>query len=93
MLFVNNIHMASWVGTARVLAAMKDQWSGTLVFIGQPAEEIVAGAKKMLDAGLYTKFPKPDYALALHADPLHPAGTLGYSEGLRWPTPTPWTFS
>jgi hippurate hydrolase len=74
--------MASWVGTARVLAALKDRWSGTAVFVGQPAEEIVAGARKMLDAGLYTRFPKPDYALALHADPLHPAGSLGYSEGL-----------
>jgi amidohydrolase len=78
----HDIHMASWVGTARVLASMKDKWSGTVVFIGQPAEEIVAGAKKMLDAGLYTKFPKPDYALALHSDPHHPAGSLGYSEGL-----------
>lgn len=78
----HDIHMASWVGTARVLAAMKDKWSGTVVFIGQPAEEIVAGAKQMLDAGLYTKFPKPDYALALHSDPLYPAGTLGYAEGL-----------
>lgn len=78
----HDVHMASWVGTARVLAAMKDQWSGTLVFVGQPAEEIVAGAKKMLDAGLYTKFPKPDYALALHSDPMNVVGTLGYSEGL-----------
>ena len=78
----HDIHMASWVGTARVLAAMKDKWSGTVVFIGQPAEEIVAGAKKMLDAGLYTKFPKPDFALALHSDPQHAAGTLGFSEGL-----------
>ena len=78
----HDIHMSSWVGTARVMAAMKDKWSGTLVFIGQPAEEIVAGARRMLDAGLYTKFPKPDYALALHSDPLHPAGSLGYSEGL-----------
>jgi hippurate hydrolase len=78
----HDVHMASWVGTARVLAAMKDRWSGTLVFIAQPAEEIVAGAKKMLDAGLYTKFPKPDYALALHSDPHQPVGSLGYSEGL-----------
>lgn len=78
----HDIHMASWVGTARVLAATKDKWSGTLVMVAQPAEEIVAGAKKMLDDGLYTRFPKPDYALALHSDPLHPAGTLGYSEGL-----------
>jgi hippurate hydrolase len=78
----HDIHMTSWVGTARVLASMKDKWSGTLVLIAQPAEEIIAGAKKMLEAGLYTKFPKPDFALALHSDPLHPAGTLGYSEGL-----------
>jgi len=78
----HDIHMASWVGTARVLAAMKDKWSGTVVFIGQPAEEVVAGAKQMLDAGLYTKFPKPDYALALHSDPQQVAGTLGFSEGL-----------
>ncbi len=78
----HDIHMTSWVGTARVLASMKDKWSGTLVLIAQPAEEIIAGAKKMLEAGLYTKFPKPDFALALHADPLFPAGTLAYSEGL-----------
>jgi hippurate hydrolase len=78
----HDIHMANWVGTARVLSALKDRWSGTVVFIGQPAEEIVAGAKKMLDAGLYTKFPKPDYALALHSDPHVPAGMLAYSEGL-----------
>ena len=78
----HDIHMASWVGTARVLAALKDRWSGTVVFVGQPAEEIVAGARQMLDAGLYKKFPKPDYALALHSDPQFPAGTLGFSEGL-----------
>ena len=78
----HDIHMASWVGTARVLAATKDKWSGTVVFVAQPAEEIVAGARQMLGAGLYAKFPKPDYALALHSDPLHPAGTVGFSEGL-----------
>ncbi|VTR93705.1 peptidase m20 : Amidohydrolase OS=Haliscomenobacter hydrossis (strain ATCC 27775 / DSM 1100 / LMG 10767 / O) GN=Halhy_1186 PE=4 SV=1: Peptidase_M20: M20_dimer [Gemmata massiliana] len=78
----HDVHMTSWTGTARVLASMKDHWSGTVVFVAQPAEEIVAGAKQMLDAGLYTKFPKPDYALALHSDPLQPAGSLGYSEGL-----------
>src|SRR5262245_2353175 len=78
----HDIHMTCWVGTARVLAAMKDKWSGTVVFIAQPAEEIVAGARMMLDDGLYKKFPKPDFALALHSDPHHPAGSLGYSEGL-----------
>ena len=78
----HDVHMASWVGTARVLASMKDRWSGTVVFVAQPAEEIVAGAKLMLDAGLYKKFPKPDYALALHSDPLQPAGTVSFAEGL-----------
>jgi hippurate hydrolase len=61
---------------------MKDQWSGTVVFIAQPAEEIVAGARMMLDDGLYKRFPKPDYALALHSDPLAPAGTISFTEGL-----------
>ncbi|HUR53874.1 MAG TPA: amidohydrolase [Gemmataceae bacterium] len=78
----HDIHMSCWVGTGRVLAATKDSWSGTLVMIAQPAEEIVAGAKAMLADGLYKRFPKPDFALALHADPLTPAGTLGYTEGL-----------
>jgi hippurate hydrolase len=78
----HDIHMACFVGSARVLAALKDSWSGTLVFVAQPAEEIVAGARAMLDDGLYARFPKPDYALALHADPLTPAGVVGYTEGL-----------
>jgi hippurate hydrolase len=78
----HDIHMACWVGTARVLAATKDTWSGTVVLIAQPAEEIVAGARMMLDDGLYKRFPKPDYALALHADPLNPAGVVTYTEGL-----------
>jgi hippurate hydrolase len=78
----HDIHMSSAVGTARVMAALKDRWAGTLVVVCQPAEEIVAGAKAMLDDGLYKRFPKPDFALALHADPLTPAGTLGYTEGL-----------
>jgi hippurate hydrolase len=78
----HDVHMTCWVGTARVLASMKDKWSGTVVFIGQPAEEMVAGARAMLDDGLYKRFPKPDYALALHADPLQPAGVVSYAEGL-----------
>ena len=56
----HDIHMASWVGTAKTLLGLKDQWRGTLMFIAQPAEEIVAGAKAMLAAGLFTRFPKPD---------------------------------
>lgn len=78
----HDIHMTTWVGTARALAASKDKWSGTLVFIAQPAEELGAGAKLMLDDGLYTRFPKPDFALALHADPLLEYGSVSYSEGL-----------
>ena len=62
----HDIHMAWWVGTAEALLAMKDQWHGTLMFIGQPAEERVAGAKAMLDDGLFTRFPKPDYGFAAH---------------------------
>jgi hippurate hydrolase len=78
----HDIHMSCLIGTARTLVAHKDKWSGTLVFIGQPAEEVVAGAKAMLDDGLYKKFPKPDYALALHSDPLKPVGVIGYTDGL-----------
>lgn len=78
----HDIHMTCWVGTARMLAALKDRWSGTLVLIAQPAEEIVAGARMMLDDGLYRRFPKPDVCLALHSDPHQPAGVVSYSEGL-----------
>jgi hippurate hydrolase len=78
----HDMHMTCWLGTARALAALKDRWSGTLVFIGQPAEEIGTGARLMLEAGLFQRFPKPDFALALHCDARLPIGTIGYSEGL-----------
>ena len=74
--------MGCFIGTARTLAANKDAWSGTLLFIAQPAEEVVAGAKAMLDDGLYKKFGKPDFALALHADPLKPVGVVSFTDGL-----------
>jgi hippurate hydrolase len=77
----HDTHMAAWVGTARRLAAMKDQWSGTLVMILQPGEEIGVGAKAMLDDGLYTRFPKPTHAIAFHDAASLPAGTIGYSNG------------
>ncbi len=77
----HDVHMTSVIGAARTLAAMRDRWSGTVVFIAQPAEEIVAGAKAMLDDGLYTRFPKPDVALTFHGDALMPAGDVGYREG------------
>lgn len=76
----HDIHMASWVGTARTLLAMKDQWHGTLMFIAQPAEEGDGGAKAMLADGLFTRFPKPDFAFALHTDP-SPYGIVGYRVG------------
>lgn len=78
----HDIHMTSWVGTARALVANKDKWSGTLMFLGQPAEEIGAGARMMLEDGLFKRFPKPDFALALHAEPRLPVGVVAYSEGL-----------
>jgi amidohydrolase len=77
----HDVHMTSLIGAARTLAAVRDRWSGTIVFIAQPAEEIVAGAKAMLDDGLFTRFPKPDVALTFHDDALMPAGQVGYREG------------
>jgi hippurate hydrolase len=78
----HDMHMACWVGTARVLAQLKEHWQGTLVFIGQPAEERGGGAKAMLEDGLFTRFPKPDYALALHCDATLAHGTVAVTEGL-----------
>ena len=77
----HDTHMASWIGAARLLAARKDQWSGTLVMIGQPAEEIVAGAGAMLADGLFTRFPKPDFALALHDTADLGSGVIGVTPG------------
>ncbi|MGH7597267.1 MAG: M20 metallopeptidase family protein [bacterium] len=77
----HDVHMASFIGTARLLSRLKDKWRGTLVFIGQPAEERGGGARKMLADGLFTKFPKPDYAVAWHVASELPAGTVGYCEG------------
>jgi hippurate hydrolase len=77
----HDTHVTGIIGTARVLAALKAHWSGTVVFIAQPAEEIGGGAKAMLMDGLYARFPKPDYALALHTASQLPAGQIGYGEG------------
>jgi hippurate hydrolase len=77
----HDIHITSLVGTARLLAKLKDRWSGTLIFIGQPAEERGSGARAMLKDGLFTRFPKPDFCLALHVSSDMPAGTLGVVEG------------
>lgn len=77
----HDTHMTAWVGTLRNLAAMKDQWRGTVVMIAQPAEESSGGAIAMLEDGLYTRFPKPDYAIAFHNSAALPAGTIGIRSG------------
>jgi amidohydrolase len=77
----HDIHMTAWIATARRLAAMKQSWSGTLVMIGQPAEEIGLGAKAMLDDGLFKRFPRPEVAIAFHDSASLPAGVIGYTDG------------
>lgn len=77
----HDVHMTCFVGTARWLATHKEEWSGTLVLIAQPAEERGLGARAMLADGLYERFPKPDYALALHVDAANPAGVLSHRSG------------
>ncbi len=77
----HDMHMTTWLGTARAMIAMKDKWSGTLMLIGQPAEEIGQGARLMLNAGLYDRFGVPDFGLGLHCNPTLPAGQIGISDG------------
>jgi hippurate hydrolase len=77
----HDVNMTCLIGTARTLVGMKDKWSGTLMFIGQPAEETGQGARMMLEDGLFKKFGKPDFALALHCDSRYAAGTINYREG------------
>lgn len=77
----HDIHMTSWVGTARNLIAAKDDWSGTLIMIAQPAEELGNGAKAMIADGLFERFPQPDYNLALHVSASLPSGKVAYSSG------------
>lgn len=77
----HDLHVTGLIGTARTLVALKEHWRGTIVFVAQPAEEIVAGARAMLTDGLYARFPKPDYALALHVSAVRPAGQVSVVEG------------
>ena len=77
----HDLHMTAWMGTAAWMAAHRQALKGTLMLVGQPAEESVSGATAMLNDGLFTKFPKPDYALGLHDDDTLPAGTIGYRGG------------
>jgi len=77
----HDIHITSLLGTAQVLAQLKDRWHGTLIFIGQPAEETIGGARAMLADRLYERFPRPEFVLALHDTPYLEAGKVGFTPG------------
>ncbi|HUR79122.1 MAG TPA: amidohydrolase [Thermoanaerobaculia bacterium] len=77
----HDVHMTTLLGTARLLADLKSQWHGTVMLIGQPAEEVVKGADGMLSAGLYEKIARPDYAIALHDWSALETGKIGYRAG------------
>ena len=77
----HDLHMAAWMATARIMIGTRDRWAGTLVLMGQPAEETLRGAQWMIDDGLLTRFPKPEVALAVHDDARYPAGLIGYRAG------------
>src|ERR1700728_397331 len=78
----HDLHMAALVGTAAIMVHSKDTWHGTLMLIGQPAEETISGAKAMIDDGLFTRFPKPDVGIALHVGNEMPAGQVGITPGI-----------
>jgi amidohydrolase len=78
----HDLHMASLLGTAEIMVRSKNTWHGTLMLIGQPAEETITGAKVMIDDGLFTRFPKPDVAVALHVSNIGPAGMVGITPGI-----------
>ncbi len=77
----HDMHMTVWLGTAKVLAALRDEWKGTLMMVAQQAEEKSGGANAMIADGLFKRFPVPDYALAYHVNPEMPTGTIGYRPG------------
>lgn len=77
----HDVHVAILIGTARAMAALTDRWRGTLMLVGQPAEETIDGAQAMLRDGLYERFGKPNYALSLHDNAELPAGRIGYTSG------------
>lgn len=78
----HDVHMASLLGTAEIMARSKDSWHGTLILIGQPAEETISGAEGMIKAGLFTRFPKPDAIIALHVGNELPAGNVSITPGI-----------
>lgn len=77
----HDLHMTCLIGAAQRLTRVRDSWKGTVVFIAQPAEEKGEGAQAMIEDGLFTRFPKPDFALALHVDSQLPSGAIGYQSG------------
>jgi amidohydrolase len=77
----HDAHMAAWIGTATLMARNREAWRGTLVLVGQPAEEVGVGAKAMMADGLMQRFPKPDFALAIHDDARRLAGEIGLGAG------------
>jgi hippurate hydrolase len=77
----HDAHMAGWVGAATLLARMKDRWRGTVLMIGQPGEETVQGARAMIGDGLFQRFPKPDFSLAVHDSSDLPAGKVFFVPG------------
>jgi amidohydrolase len=78
----HDLHMAALIATATIMAHSKDTWHGTLMLIGQPAEETIGGARGMIDDGLMKRFPKPDVAVALHVGNILPAGVVGITPGI-----------
>src|ERR1039457_4758516 len=78
----HDLHMAALVGTAAIMAHSKESWHGTLMLIGQPAEETISGAKRMIEDGLFTRFPKPAIGVALHVGNYLPAGQIGVTPGI-----------
>src|SRR6267378_4202817 len=80
----HDAHMSAFIGTARALQRLKDQWSGTIMFIGQPAEEAIGGARALLKAGLYNRFGRPDFALGFHDKSDLQTGHIGVTEGYTY---------
>jgi hippurate hydrolase len=80
----HDAHMSAFIGTARALQRLKDKWSGTIMFVGQPAEETVGGARALLKAGLYNRFGKPDFALGFHDKADLQTGHIGVTPGYTY---------
>src|SRR5256885_6442153 len=80
----HDAHMAAFIGTVRVLQRLKADWNGTIIFVGQPAEEALGGAHAMLKGGLYARFGKPDYALGFHDKSDLPIGHIGVTPGYTY---------